>query len=100
MVVERVPVELGVPRTIDLPHAAFADLGGDGVWAEGGAGLEAHGVSPLDGGLPLSDGPDGRVASNAAPRATPIAIPRPTLSNAAPNATPNATPTPTEDPTV
>ncbi len=26
-----VPVELGVPRSIHLAHAAFADLGGDAV---------------------------------------------------------------------
>ena len=26
-----------------LTHATFADLGGDGVGAEGGAGLEGHG---------------------------------------------------------
>ena len=34
-----VPVELGVSGSIHLPHAAFADLGGDLVGAEGGAGL-------------------------------------------------------------
>ncbi len=33
-----VSVELGVSRPIHLAHAAFADLGGDLVWAEGGAG--------------------------------------------------------------
>ena len=32
-----VPVELRVARAVDLAHAAFADLGGDGVGAEGGA---------------------------------------------------------------
>jgi hypothetical protein len=33
-------VELRIPRPIHLPHAAFADLGGDGIRAEGGARLE------------------------------------------------------------
>ena len=37
-----VPVELGIPRPIHLPHAAFADLGGDLIGAEGGAGLKGH----------------------------------------------------------
>ena len=37
-----VPVELGVSGAIHLPHAAFADLGGDTVWAEGGAGGQRH----------------------------------------------------------
>ena len=37
-----VPVELGVPRSIHLTHAAFADLGGDGIGTEGGAGLQRH----------------------------------------------------------
>ena len=32
-----VSIQLGVPGPIHLPHAAFADLGGDGVGAEGGA---------------------------------------------------------------
>ena len=32
-----VPVELGVSCSIHLAHAAFADLGGDLIWAEGGA---------------------------------------------------------------
>ena len=31
--------ELGLSGPIDLPHAAFADLGGDLIRAEGGAGL-------------------------------------------------------------
>ena len=30
-----VPIELGVSRSIHLPHAAFADLGGDGIGARG-----------------------------------------------------------------
>ena len=37
-----VPVELGVSSSIHLAHAAFADLGGDVVGAEGGAGLQWH----------------------------------------------------------
>ena len=32
-------------RSIHLAHAAFADLGGDGVGAEGGAGGEGHQLS-------------------------------------------------------
>ena len=35
-------VELGIGGLIDLAHAAFADLGGDGIGAEGGAGLKCH----------------------------------------------------------
>ena len=38
-----VPVQLRVPRPIHLAHAAFADLGSDGIRAERGAGLERHG---------------------------------------------------------
>ena len=38
-------VELGIPGPIHLPHAAFADLGGDTAGAEGGAGGERHTVS-------------------------------------------------------
>ncbi len=38
-----VPVELRIPRLLHLTHAAFADLGGDAVGAEGGAGFERHG---------------------------------------------------------
>ena len=34
-----VPVELRISRSIYLAHAAFADLGGDLVGTEGGAGL-------------------------------------------------------------
>ena len=34
-----VPVQLGVSRSIHLAHAAFADLGGDGIRAEGRAGF-------------------------------------------------------------
>ena len=30
-----VPIELGVSGAIHLAHAAFADLGGDGIGAEG-----------------------------------------------------------------
>ena len=37
-----VPVELGVARAVDLPHSAAADLGGDGIRAEGGARLKRH----------------------------------------------------------
>ncbi len=37
-----VPVELGVAGLPDLAHPAFADLSGDGVGAEGGAGSERH----------------------------------------------------------
>ena len=37
-----VPVEGRVPGTVDLAHAAFADLGGDGIGAEGGAGFKRH----------------------------------------------------------
>ncbi len=37
-----IPAELRVPGAIHLPHAAFADLGGDGVGAEAGADLERH----------------------------------------------------------
>ena len=33
-----VPIELGVPGLTHLPHAAFADLGGDDIRAESGAG--------------------------------------------------------------
>ncbi len=33
-----VAVELGVAGAVDLTHAAGADLGGDGVGTEGGAG--------------------------------------------------------------
>ena len=33
------PVWLYIARPIHLPRAAFADLGGDGIRAEGGAGL-------------------------------------------------------------
>jgi len=32
-----VPVERGIAGLVDLAHAVFADLGGDGVAAEGGA---------------------------------------------------------------
>ncbi len=35
-------VELGVGRLPDLPHAAFADLGGDFVGAEASASLQGH----------------------------------------------------------
>ena len=37
-----VAIELGVARAIDLAHAAFADLGGDFVDAEAGAGGEGQ----------------------------------------------------------
>ena len=37
-----VPVELRVSGPIHLPHAAFTDLGGDGVGAESGADFESH----------------------------------------------------------
>ena len=35
-------VKPGLSGPIHLPHAAFADLGGDRVRAEGGAGLQRH----------------------------------------------------------
>ena len=35
-------IELRVPRSIHIPHAVFADLGGDLIGAEGGAGTERH----------------------------------------------------------
>ncbi len=38
-----VSVEFRIPGSIHLPHAAFADLGGDAVGPEGGAGGQAHG---------------------------------------------------------
>ncbi len=37
-----IPVEGRVTGTVDLAHAALADLGGDSVVAEGGAGFESH----------------------------------------------------------
>ena len=37
-----VPVELGISGSIHLPHAAFADLGGDGVRAEPGAAVNVN----------------------------------------------------------
>ena len=37
-----VTVELGISGLIDLAHAAFADLGGDFIRAESGAGFEWH----------------------------------------------------------
>ncbi len=38
-----ITVELGVSGTVDLAPAALADLGGDFVRAEAGAGAEGHG---------------------------------------------------------
>ena len=38
-----VPVELGVSRSVHVTHAAFADLGGDGVGTERGARSQGHG---------------------------------------------------------
>ena len=35
-------LELGIGGLIDLPHAAFADLGGDGIGAEAGADGQGH----------------------------------------------------------
>ena len=35
-------VELGIGGLIDLAHAAFADLGGDGIGAEAGADGQGH----------------------------------------------------------
>ena len=35
-------VQAGVGGLVDLSHAAFADLGGDGIRTEGGAVLERH----------------------------------------------------------
>ena len=37
-----VPIERRVSGLPDFPHAAFADLGGDSIGAEGGAGLQWH----------------------------------------------------------
>ena len=37
-----VSVKLGVFGTIHSPHPAFADLGGDAVGTEGGAGFKRH----------------------------------------------------------
>ena len=37
-----VPVQLRISGAIHLPHAAFADLGGDRVGTELGADLEGH----------------------------------------------------------
>ena len=37
-----VPVQAGVGGLVDLAHAAFADLGGDGIGAEAGAWFERH----------------------------------------------------------
>ena len=39
---DHIPVELGVTGPIYLAHATFADLGGDRVGAEAGAGFEGH----------------------------------------------------------
>ena len=36
------PIQARVMCPPHLAHAAFADLGGDGVGAEGGAGLQGH----------------------------------------------------------
>ena len=41
-----VPVELGVSGSIHLTHAAFVDLGGDGIRAEGGACAQSQLVGP------------------------------------------------------
>ena len=62
---------------IDLAHATLADEAADLIQAKAATGSETHGVSPSDGGGPLSDLFDEREAPNAAPRATPIAIPTP-----------------------
>ena len=35
-----IPIKLGISCSVHLPHAAFADLGGDGVRVVGGAGFE------------------------------------------------------------
>ncbi len=37
-----VPIQLGITSAIHLAHTALADLGGDGIRAEGGAGSEWH----------------------------------------------------------
>ena len=54
-----VPVELRVSGSIHLPHAAFADLGGDRIRAEGGAGLKwrnfHHGFSEPEQPIDLHD---------------------------------------------
>ena len=36
-----VPVELGVSGSVDFTHPAFADFGGDGIRAEGGANFKS-----------------------------------------------------------
>ena len=38
-----IPIQLGISGPIYLAHAAFADLGGYGIGAEGGAGFKGHG---------------------------------------------------------
>ena len=43
-------------RAVDLPHAAFADLGGDFVMAEPGTDFERHGLLGLTLGVILSPG--------------------------------------------
>ena len=41
-------VELSISGLIDLPHAAFSDLGGDVVVAESGDDLERHAFMGLE----------------------------------------------------
>ena len=43
---DTIPVELRVAGAEDFAHAARADLGGDGVGTERGAGLKMHVISP------------------------------------------------------
>ena len=43
-----------VSGAVNLAHTAFADLGGDGIGAEGGAGLKGHGLR--DGHASRDDG--------------------------------------------
>ena len=56
-----VPVELGIPRSIHLPHAAFADLGGDLIRADrchvdrsSSAVSNCEALVCLSGGYPIS----------------------------------------------
>ena len=36
------PIQTQIPRSIHFSHAAFADLGGDGIRAEPGTDFERH----------------------------------------------------------
>ncbi len=48
-------VQLGIGGAIRLPYAAFADLGGDFVRAEAGAGSKGHGATEYMGGRSAGD---------------------------------------------